>query len=119
MTDDRIPCLNPRCRRTAPADRYAPATEILCYKCWRTLPRAMRDGLRRLERRARKVERLIRKREAQGSIPPYVARRVRRRLRNRHHDRWDRIRHYFQAPEKPAGLDAFLEEIGLSDGPNG
>ncbi|TPJ57426.1 hypothetical protein [Mesorhizobium sp. B1-1-6] len=32
------------------------------------------------------------------------------RLWNRH---WDRVRAFFLTPDKPAGLETFLEEIGL------
>lgn len=27
---------------------------------------------------------------------------------------WERMRRYFQEPDKPEGLEAFLEEVGLA-----
>lgn len=35
MKPGRIPCEVLTCRRTAPADRYAPGTRIICGKCAR------------------------------------------------------------------------------------
>lgn len=39
---DRIPCVVPGCRRTAPKDKYPPRTIIICGKHWRNLNRAER-----------------------------------------------------------------------------
>lgn len=34
-TGDRIRCEVPFCRRTAPAAKFEPGTQIICGKCWR------------------------------------------------------------------------------------
>ena len=109
---DRIPCINPRCRRTAARDKFPHSNEIICGKCFRTLPVAAQREHRRLWREIRKWERRITR-----TSDDIVANRIRRVLDrksaqlNRH---WDSdIEPQFLAPQKPAGLDAFFEEAGL------
>lgn len=113
MTGDRIPCINPKCRRTAPADKVEPGTEIVCGKCWRTLPKHVARRYRALARLSKRIERLVRKE------PALTARVVRlaglaRRVEKLQAKNWAAIRACFIAPEKPEGLDAFLEEMGLT-----
>jgi hypothetical protein len=61
VSDDRIKCLVPFCKRTARADKY-PGQDIICGKCWRYV--SPKTKLRRalLNRRSRKVNRLFRRR---------------------------------------------------------
>ncbi len=55
----RIRCEAVGCRRTAAAAKYSPDTIIICGKCWRLAPRALR--LRRLA-----AERAVAKAEARS-----------------------------------------------------
>jgi len=41
----RIPCINQRCKRTAPADKYRPGTEIICGKCFKALPAEIKANI--------------------------------------------------------------------------
>ena len=109
ISPDRTPCINPRCRRTTRRDDD---NEIVCGKCFRALPTAAREAHRRYWRNIRKWRRHIARIGDEAR-----AVRIRRildanvRLLNRH---WETvIKPFFVAPEKPEGLDAFLEEIGL------
>lgn len=56
MTEERLGCCVPYCRRTFKRDG---AREIICGKHWRAVPQAMKARRRQLLRRARKVERLL------------------------------------------------------------
>ena len=113
MTSDRIPCLNPRCRRTAPAEKFEPNTEIVCRKCWKLLPKRMTDEYRRLAKNRRRIERLVSKRRAAGTMSPALSERLERAMRKREAQNWSEIRMLLIAPEKPIGLDGFLEEMGM------
>lgn len=109
----RIPCINPRCRRTAPADKYEPGTQIICGKCWKLVPESLRKRDRYLWRHHRKLER-YRKR----GLDPIEANRVDRlidQVEGHLHSHWGQIRACFIGDsEKPEGLDAFLEEMNLN-----
>lgn len=48
---DRIRCLVPFCRRTAPRAKVAPATRIICGPHWRAIPKRYRRVYYRLMRR--------------------------------------------------------------------
>lgn len=107
---DRTPCINPVCRRTF--KREHENEEIICGKCFRALPEATRKEHRGYWHEIRKWDRrivrtsddlkLIRMREIRDHISAKL---------NRH---WDAdIKARFLTPEKPAGLDTFLEELGL------
>ena len=120
MTEARTPCLNPRCRRTFKQE--LDVETVVCGKCWKLLPMAVRNRCKQLRRRMRLIDRL----EIKG---------VQHRRRGRKHgnpgvgapqfytmrmkfDRswkrlWEGIQSFYLAPENPEGLDAFLEEIGL------
>ncbi|TIU02392.1 MAG: hypothetical protein E5W43_01030 [Mesorhizobium sp.] len=107
---DRIPCINPRCRRTAPTDEHG--GEIICGKCFRTLPEATRQEHRRFWRQIRKWDRAITRTSDELKIRRMHE--IRHRLALHLSWHWDsEIKPFFLTPEKPAGLDAFLEEVGL------
>jgi hypothetical protein len=114
MSADRIPCINPRCRRTAPAAKYEPGEEILCGKCWRSLPREIRDQRRMLERYERRIFRRVERRVAAGTLSPDAAARIGANIQRQLNEQWALIKHRFIEPDKPAGLDSFLEEAGLA-----
>jgi len=111
-TAGRIPCINPRCRRTAPADKCLPSTEIICGKCFRNLPLDWRRRNRELWRRRRFIERRWRKRISTGDIAPGLPAPLDVIDRNLH-AQWQQFKTYFTAPEKPADLESFLQAIGL------
>lgn len=104
----RVPCVNPACRRTARDE----GAEIICGKCFRCLPAEVRNEFRQLWREHRKWERraLRTSDELEAARKRTVADRFGRLIARC----WDqRIKPHFTAPEKPGGLDAFLEEVGL------
>lgn len=106
---DRTPCINPRCRRTFKRDQEG--EEVICGKCFRALPAELRTEHRRCWREYRKWNRRILR-----TGDPLKAQRM-HDIRNRWAamiDRnWDLIRSAVITPEKPDGLETFLEEIGL------
>lgn len=107
---DRTPCINPRCRRTFKADDDS--SEVVCGKCFRTLPEAVRKEHRGYWREIRKWDRRITHTGDELKIARMRAIRDRIGQRLAHH--WDEeIKPFFLAPEKPAGLDSFLEEAGF------
>lgn len=109
---ERIPCINPRCKCTAAREKFPDSKEIICGKCFRTLPEAVRREHRRFWREIRKWERRIARSSDEMKI--IRMRNIVWRLSGRLNRHWDKeIEAYFLAPEKPAGLDAFLEEAGL------
>jgi hypothetical protein len=107
---DRIPCINPRCRRTAPVERHGEGAEIICAKCFKALPQDLRTDHRRCWREIRKW----RKRATRSSNPIKAARMrdIVDRWAGRLDLNWSRIRAAVIEPEKPEGLDAFFDEIG-------
>ncbi|ESW92684.1 hypothetical protein NKL07_22155 [Mesorhizobium sp. C280B] len=111
MTGDRIPCVNPRCRRTAAQEKFPDSHEIICGRCFRALPAAFRAEHRRCWREINKWERRILR-----TADPLKAQRM-RDICNEWVDRlnagWIEIRRSIERPDKPVGLDAFLEEVGL------
>lgn len=110
MTEARTPCINPRCRRTFKADDCG--SEVVCGKCFRTLPQAVRAEHRGYWREIRKWDRRIKRTGDELKITRMRA--IRDRISWRLSLHWDReIKPFFLAPEKPEGLDAFLEEVGL------
>lgn len=110
---DRIPCVNPNCRRTGAQDKYPGSDSIICGKCWRAMPARYRARWKQLNARDRKLSRL--KRKTQFADP--------RRdtqwwaIGNRFNSAWRRlietIIHYFTASEQPTGLEDFLKENGI------
>jgi hypothetical protein len=112
VRDDRIRCINPRCRITAPADGRS--TEIICGRCWRSLPRQVRDTHNAIERRRRRVERLIARIQARGDDDPNLSQQALSHAEARVWASWREIRLRFEAPAMPDGLEAFLEDMGLA-----
>lgn len=107
---DRVSCINPRCRRTFKADDGG--GEVICGKCFRGLPEAVRAEHRSYWREIRKWDRRIVRTGDELKIARMRA--VRDTLQMRLHLHWDTyIKSPLLAPVKPAGLDAFLEEVGL------
>ena len=106
----RIPCINPTCRRTAAAEKYAEGEEIVCSKCWKLLPKALTARYRQVRRRWRSVDRLVKKRQTR-SVPfrfdPYDL------LDRQAAANWAEIHSYFTTPPAPAGLENFMKENGL------
>jgi hypothetical protein len=108
----RIPCINPQCRRTAPADGDD-ETQIICGKCWRTLPRSLRDRYQQLSRREKNLLRVTERKFARGEIGSRRVARIACLIEGSRGRNWASIRAYFRPIDKPVGLDGFLQEIGL------
>ncbi len=107
---DRIPCINPRCRRTFKPDQGS--SEIVCGKCFRGLPAEVIGEHRRHWREIRKWDRRIARTADELKIARMRAiRDTHSRLLHRH---WDaEIKSRFLVPQRPEGIDAFLEQVGL------
>lgn len=105
----RIACINPRCRRTFKDD--GTFSEIICGKCFKALPADLRSEHRRCWRELRKW----RKRIARTSDAFKLAglHRLERIWVSHLNQNWRLIREATIQPEKPAGLEGFLEELGL------
>ncbi|RWN35825.1 hypothetical protein [Mesorhizobium sp.] len=117
---DRTPCLNPRCGRTFKAEDGVDT--VVCGKCWKLLPQSWRARDKQLRKRWRLVDRIAakgdgfrqrgRKFGAPGKgMPQSYTMRV--KLERIWHSHWSRIKAFYLTPDKPAGLETFLEEIGL------
>ena len=109
----RIPCINPRCKRTAPEDKYGPGTEIICGKCFRKLPEALRREHRRCWREIRKWEKRITK--TSDELKRHQMGTILQLWENRLDGNWKEIRDWIVAPPKPQGLDNFLDEMGMKE----
>lgn len=114
IENGRILCINPRCRRTASAEKYPDTNAIVCGKCWRSLPETIRTRHKRLEHRERRLLRRVEQRIAQGTISGALVLKIGNAIEARINESWNRVRKYFQEPEGPAGLEGFLKEVGLS-----
>lgn len=110
---NRIPCINPRCRRTAPASRYEPGEEIICRPCFRLLPKSVADRYRTLNKRERRLLRLIDKRLKAGTISADFIDDLQNRFEARRTENWLAMRAFFRPADRPEGIDAFLEEFRL------
>ncbi len=97
---DRIPCINPRCKRTASLEKYGEGVEIICAKCFRLIPQDIR-------KRHRGLKRALAKGERRGITQPYTERAA--------HRVWEQMRWYFNQPDKPEGLENFLREMGMEE----
>lgn len=107
----RIPCINPRCNRTAAAEKHPDSEEIICYQCWKRTPRELRDRYFQLRKREKQIEKMLRKR---GENDP-----------EKHHFRavweqmnlnWRSIRAYYCSPDAnspPEGLETFMIVHGI------
>lgn len=106
---DRVGCINPRCRR---AFKPGEGGEIICGKCFRMLPEAVRKEHRGYWRAIRKWDRRIARTADELKIVRMRA--IRDRISFNLGTHWDaHIKAPLLAPDKPAGLDTFLEEVGL------
>ena len=109
LAADRTPCINPRCRRTFKREHDG---EMICGKCFRMLPEAVRKEHRGYWREIRKWDRRIARTSDELKIPRMRA--IRRQVSFNLSEHWDaHIKAPLLAPDKPAGLDTFLEEVGL------
>jgi hypothetical protein len=109
---DRFPCINLSCRRTARAE-YEPGEEIICRNCWRKLPERLRADYQRLNRRERRMLRLVERRVQARTIPLARIIQLQQRMEARRLKLWEAIRLYFNEPAAPVGLETFLKEVGL------
>lgn len=107
----RTPCINPRCRRTFDAAKYG-SGEMICGKCFRSLPLAIRDEHRRLWRELRKWRRRIARTADQ--FKRHRMEGIERRFSAKINQHWDEVlRPAITTPQRPIGLDGFLAEVGL------
>ncbi|TJW14338.1 MAG: hypothetical protein E5W82_10185 [Mesorhizobium sp.] len=113
MTGDRICCVNPRCGRTAPKDKYGESADIICRRCWKQLPKEISDRFSALNRRDKRLSRLVDKRYSAGTLPRYRIEMLGEMVDGQVRKNWNAIRAYFRDPEKPEGLENFLADIGL------
>ncbi|MBB3947210.1 putative amidophosphoribosyltransferase [Rhizobium skierniewicense] len=110
MLANRTRCINPCCKRTAPADKYP--GEMICGKCFKALPQAVKDSHRFFWKQIRKWERRITK--TSDELKLIRMRNIGRTWSDRLIAHWDaEIKVRVMNAEKPAGLDSFLEELGL------
>lgn len=108
--NDRIPCLNPRCGCTfARKPEHTEDSEICCRKCWKLVPKRLTDRYRALRSRDRKCVRLLKKTRRVDAM--VHSNRMHRLLAELMRRNWADIHNFFHAPEKPEGLDNFIEEI--------
>lgn len=108
----RLACINPKCRITAPQDRHPNSDDMICRKCWRATPIALRKRILQLEKRQKKVAKLVQK---HGVQPPESV--TIHRIWRQSGRKWDEVRRYWQLPAEnapPEGIDDFLKEIGLA-----
>ena len=105
---ERVPCINPRCRRTFKDE----GAEVICGKCFRALPDAMRSEHRGYWRELRTWKRRITRTNDELKISRM--RDICQKLSFQLSQHWHQvIKPYLTSPEKPAGLEAFLQEMGL------
>lgn len=115
MNSDRIPCINPSCRRTAPREKHEDDEEIVCAKCWKLLPKRLTVRYRALRKREKKLLKLIDRKVARHEISSDRINDISHSLWQQMRANWVEIRSFFLRPEKPEGLDSFLEGIGMND----
>lgn len=109
---DRLPCITPSCRRTAPAEKYESGAEIICAKCFRSLPKDLADRHKRLWRDIRKWRRKAWRDfddpTRQARIAAIIDRKKWQLTRN-----WMKIREAVSGDSRSEDLDRFLDEVGL------
>lgn len=116
---DRICCTNPLCSRTAPAEKHPGDNEFCCHQCWRLLPERLTRRYSQLVRRMRMIDRVMRRERRKLSGEPSAASFgppstvVEQQLDKHKDDNWREIHDFFRPADKPAGIEAFLEEIGI------
>lgn len=111
---DRVPCLNPQCRCTIPADRHPDSTYVICRKCWKAMPALLRDRWKLLNKRSRLLGRMGKK----SSFNRPERHQQWHRIAARYDRAWvaleASIRLYFREGTSPTGLDQFLKDIGFA-----
>lgn len=107
----RTPCLNPRCGRTFKQERVG--EEVVCGKCWRALPVRLTRRHKMLRARNRKLDRLAKRKRKGERATPRQLWRIGMMYDRAWEKNWQEIRAQFVGDEKPEGMDAFLEEMGL------
>lgn len=113
MTDHRIACINPRCRRTASFEKMQ-CDEIICGKCWKLVPLELRTRYREVRKRYTKIERIIRKRERKMDVLPIQrSAMIDHRLQWQVDVNWAKIRNVFAETSAPEGLENFMMEAGI------
>lgn len=111
---DRRSCINPRCRRTFRREPGEPeGWEVCCGKCWRLLPVALTRRYRALRARDRKIDRRVKKLLRGASARPGQLESLNDQITRLFAANWLAIKAFFHPTERPAGLDAFLEEMNL------
>lgn len=101
----RIPCINPKCRRTAKDDGLN--TQICCHKCWKLLPVHLTRRYKTLRCLYRSRERLCTRTDNHTNRINLI------RCEKLCDANWRRIWDYFNRPKAPEGLERFLEEQRL------
>jgi len=101
---DRLYCIAPGCRRTAPAEKFPGCNEIVCPTHWRTVPQLLRAQYARLRRHRRKIKHKV----VKTGVPRQTQTIDRLQSAN-----WQAIRDFILSSEKPGGLDAFIRELGF------
>lgn len=110
MTTGRTPCINPSCRRTADAQQFP--GEMICGKCFKALPQNVRNDHRFYWKQIRKWERRITR--TTDELKLVRMRNLLHMWRARLQSHWDaEIKARVTSLEKPEGIEAFLEELGL------
>ena len=105
----RTPCINPCCRRSADAKEFP--SEMICSKCFRNLPAELRSEHRSIWRQIRKWRRRITK--TTDELKLIRMRNILGMWCHRLDANWSAIKATVTTSEKPEGLDAILEELGL------
>lgn len=109
MKPGRTPCINPRCNRTA--DRAKFPDEMICAKCFKSLPAEIkadyRNAWRQYNLHCRRISRTsdelkLKKLHAKQGFWAMACDRA-----------WWRIRDHVITPDKPEGLDNFMQDIGI------
>lgn len=108
----RLACVNPRCWRTFSKEKNEGYSEIVCGTCYKSVPEIRRER-RELQALRRKTERGRRSRGDEKTDEAL------RRIDWRLHMSWTRMVGFFTAPEKPEGLETFLEEMGWKEDEDG
>ncbi|WP_331373823.1 hypothetical protein [Sinorhizobium chiapasense] len=110
---DRISCINPSCRRTAPREKFPDSRYIICRGCWNKLPSRIKDRWNAIKTRRRIFDRLVRKPKFTVDVRLEQWRRIDRRMTIAESALDASILHFFTAGESPAGLESFMKEIGI------
>ena len=107
----RTLCINPCCNRTAPADEFP--DEMICGKCFKSLPQNVQNDHRFYWKQIRMWRRRIAK--TTDEIKLVRMRNLLNMWDHRLADHWDEeIKARVTSPEKPQGLDGFLQELGIA-----